>query len=179
MKKIILPVLFILTMTCIGICLSAADKAVEKRIPNKKTEKGREIAISPPPFSAGIFPCTECHSGMPVNYNRRALTEEHANIVFTHDEKNRWCLDCHSAGNRDFLHLASGRLVSFQESYKLCGQCHGPKLRDWEKGVHGKRSGYWNGEKKYLLCVHCHNPHSPAFNPLQPMPPPVRQENIR
>ena len=80
--------------------------------------------------------------------------------------------------HRDSLKLASGKLLSFKESYKLCGQCHGEKLRDWKVGVHGKRTGYWNGKKEYLLCVHCHSPHSPRFKPLSPEPPPVRQEDI-
>jgi hypothetical protein len=30
-------------------------------------------------------------------------------------------------------------------------------------GVHGKRIGRWDGEKTYLLCVSCHNPHTPRF----------------
>jgi hypothetical protein len=46
-------------------------------------------------------------------------------------------------------------------------------------GIHGKRTGSWNGAKQYLLCVHCHNPHSPHFAPLKPMPPPTRPENIK
>ena len=74
--------------------------------------------------------------------------------------------------NRDMLHSASGKLIDFSESYKLCGQCHGPKLRDWKAGIHGRRTGQWNGEKQYLLCAHCHNPHSPKFPQLKPEPAP-------
>ena len=37
--------------------------------------------------------------------------------------------------------------MSFAESYVLCGQCHGEKLRDWRAGVHGRRTGQWNGHK--------------------------------
>lgn len=159
--------------------LLSDDSGRKKPLENKKTGVQKEFAVKAPPFSPGIFPCNECHSGMPVNYTRRTLSEEHGNIVLKHDEKNRWCLDCHSAQNRNFLHLASGKLVSFDESFKLCGQCHGPKLRDWEKGVHGKRTGSWNGKKDYLLCVHCHDPHAPKFKSLKPLPPPVRQENIK
>ncbi len=36
--------------------------------------------------------------------------------------------------------------------------------------------GYWNGAKSYLLCAHCHNPHAPAFKPIEPLPPPVRPQ---
>ena len=140
------------------------------------TEEG--IEVPRPPFSKDIFPCSDCHSDMDVNPERRELVEEHTNIVLHHDEKNRWCLDCHNANDRDKLHLASGALVEFSESYKLCGQCHGEKMRDWRAGVHGKRTGHWRGEKRYLLCVHCHNPHSPRFEPIEPEPSPKQPEEL-
>jgi len=137
-------------------------------------EAGLRPEVPPPPFSEGIFPCSSCHADLPVNRTRRTLTEMHDDIVLTHDEEHRWCLDCHDAVNRDSLHLASGELVSFDESYRLCGQCHGEKLRDWRAGVHGRRTGYWNGPKQYLLCAHCHNPHQPRFKPIAPKPAPRR-----
>ena len=134
-----------------------------------------KIEVPPPPFSKGAFPCTECHEPeIEVNTQRRELVSAHKEIVLHHDEEHRWCLDCHSATNRDKLHLASGELVDFTESYRLCGQCHGDKYRDWRAGVHGRRSGDWNGHKTYLLCVHCHSSHAPAFQPLTPEPPPKR-----
>lgn len=133
------------------------------------------IEVPPPPLSDGIFPCTQCHGpDLPPNRARRVLTDMHDDIVLRHDEEHRWCLDCHDAGNRDVLHLASGEPVPFSESYRLCGQCHGDKLRDWRAGVHGRRSGEWNGKKTYLLCAHCHNPHQPRFARLAPKPAPKR-----
>ncbi len=136
-----------------------------------------EIAVSPPPFSDGIFPCNDCHAFQKPNPVRRTLTwHEDITEIFNHDSKNRWCLDCHDLNNRDSLRLASGKLLDFKESYKLCGQCHGDKLRDWKVGVHGKRTGYWNGPKQYYLCVSCHNPHSPKFKPIKPEPPPFRED---
>jgi hypothetical protein len=132
------------------------------------------LEVPPPPFSDGIFPCTNCHASMLANRTRRALSEMHTDIVLKHDEEHRWCLDCHDADNRDVLHLASGERVTFEESYRLCGQCHGEKLRDWRAGVHGRRTGDWNGHKTYLLCAHCHNPHQPRFRALAPKPAPKR-----
>jgi len=146
------------------------------------SSQNNEIAVSPPPFSDEyIFPCSECHAYQETNTVRRELVDMHAEITeeFDHDSENRWCFDCHSATSRDSLKLASGKLIKFEESYKLCGQCHGDKLRDWKVGVHGKRTGEWNGQKNYLLCVHCHNPHSPAFKKITPEPPPVRQEDLK
>jgi len=134
------------------------------------------VEVPPPPFSDGIFPCSDCHNpkDLPPNPRRRQLTDAHDDIVLKHDEEHRWCLDCHDADNRDRLHLASGAPVPFEESYRLCGQCHGEKYRDWRAGVHGRRVGLWNGPKKYLLCVHCHSPHQPRFKALAPKPAPLR-----
>jgi len=130
------------------------------------------LDVPAPPFSDGIFPCSNCHAGMPVDRTRRNLEAMHTDIVLKHDETHRWCLDCHDATNRDFLHLASGERVPFEESYRVCGQCHGEKLRDWRAGVHGRRTGNWNGAKGYLLCANCHNPHQPRFHALAPKPAP-------
>jgi hypothetical protein len=99
--------------------------------------------------------------------------------IINHNEEERWCLDCHNPDDRDVLRLASGRLVSFEESYYLCGQCHGTIFRDWKAGIHGRRTGEWNGVKTYRLCVHCHNPHQPRFKPITPKPPPVKPKNIK
>lgn len=132
--------------------------------------------VPAPPFSEGIFPCTGCHdSSLEPNPERRELGM-HTEIVLQHDEEHRWCLDCHDLNDRDSLRLASGAKLPFTESYRLCGQCHGTQYRDWRSGIHGKRTGYWNGSKQYLLCVNCHSPHSPRFAALAPLPPPVRPQ---
>jgi hypothetical protein len=133
-----------------------------------------EFPVPRPPFSEGIFPCSNCHAGMETNPKRRVLKEAHEDIRLKHAEQSRWCLDCHDAANRDRLRLANGDHVEFTESYVLCGQCHGIQYRDWKAGIHGKRTGHFDGKKEYLLCVHCHNPHEPRFKPLKPMPPPFK-----
>jgi len=138
---------------------------------------GLAIPVPGPPLTEGLYPCSACHADMPTNPVRRVV-DAHGDIVLHHDEENRWCLDCHDAKNRDRLRLASGALIEFTESYKLCGQCHGTQYRDWKSGIHGKRTGYWNGAKRYLLCVHCHSPHSPAFKAMKPLPPPLRPQYL-
>jgi hypothetical protein len=136
--------------------------------------------VPAPPFTPGIYPCTTCHDpSLAVNTERRALRRPHEDIQLHHDEEHRWCLDCHNAQNRDVLRSASGEPIPFAESYRLCGQCHGIQYRDWKTGVHGKRTGEWNGRKDYLLCVHCHNPHSPKFKSVKPLPPPSRPKLAR
>lgn len=113
---------------------------------------------------------------MEVNLERRVLEEMHDDIALDHGSKERWCFDCHNPDDRDRLRLASGESIDFDESYRLCGQCHGTIYRDWRQGIHGRREGYWNGAKSYLLCAHCHNPHAPRYQPITPLPPPVRPQ---
>ncbi len=129
--------------------------------------------------------CSECHAKRGVadacaTCHRETTEPRHGNIVLRHGGEHRACLDCHHPDDRDLLRLAHGTTVPFEESYRLCGQCHGPQLREWKEGIHGKRTGMWDGEKQYLLCVHCHsNPHAPAIPPMRPLPPPARPEEIR
>lgn len=149
-------------------------------VPPRNPKLEGKIEVPPPDFSEDAFPCTNCHDPeITPNTERRILEMAHDEIVLEHDEEHRWCHDCHSAKDFDKLHLASGELIEFTESYRLCGQCHGDKYRDWRAGVHGRRSGNWDGQKTYLLCVHCHSSHSPRFKPLDPMPAPTRPENLR
>jgi hypothetical protein len=161
--------------------LLAAGTALPAVPPPSPVVDHRDYQAPPPPFSDGIFPCSSCHDPktMPPNTKRRPLEGMHADIELKHGPESRWCLDCHDAQNRDRLHLVNGDRIEFTSSYLLCGQCHGDKLRDWRVGVHGKRTGSWNGAKQYLLCVHCHNPHQPRFKGLKPMPPPVPPEQIK
>ena len=133
-----------------------------------------------PPFSKDIFPCTRCHD-KPEDFNttKRNLTLEHLDIKLVHGPREQWCYGCHNPTDRDVLRLAGGRTVSFLKSYELCGQCHGPKLRDWRLGIHGRRTGCWNGKREYLLCVHCHSPHAPKFKPLTPKPRPKKPTELK
>ena len=157
------------------ITLACPCTAVEPAVMTPIPVDSMVFETPPPPFrDPDIFPCSECHNeDQPPDPEPRVLEDMHDEIVLRHDQEHRWCLDCHDAENRDRLRLANGTLVRFEESYRLCGQCHGSKYRDWRAGVHGRRAGDWNGDKLYLLCVHCHDSHEPRFEPLQPMPPPL------
>ena len=182
-NKILFILFSLVLFVIIGCNKSKMGEKEEQKYKEEEIQKEekiiQEIAVSRPPFTEGIFPCSECHAEMETNPVRRELgMHDEIDANFTHDEENRWCLDCHDANNRDSLKLASGKLLDFKESYKLCGQCHGDKFRDWKVGVHGKRTGKWNGKKQYLLCANCHDPHSPKFKQIKPEPPPVRQEDI-
>lgn len=181
MNKLLSALLVSLLALGFAAVSTATDKKVAPAVRKaRKVQKAPDFFVTPPPFSEGIFPCSMCHEGLEPNPNRRELTF-HTEIqdIFDHAAEQRWCLDCHNPNNRDRLRLASGKLVTFEESEYLCGQCHGTIFRDWKVGVHGKRTGFWDAKKLYRLCVQCHNPHSPRFKPLMPLPPPVKPGDIK
>jgi len=174
---------FVLLIFVLTLFLSenvlAASETQDEFVPAPAFSKVPDFFVPAPPFSEGIFPCSECHADLEVDETRREL-DFHEEIVLKHAEEQRWCLDCHNPNNRDKLRLANGQVIFFEKSYLLCGrQCHGTIYRDWKAGVHGKRTGHWNGRKQYRLCVHCHNPHDPKFKLLKPLPPPVRPEEMK
>ena len=113
---------------------------------------GQDIQGAVPPFTEGIFPCTQCHDGKTVKLNTtpRKLVDMHDDIVLKHGPNVRWCLDCHSAEHRDLLHLVDGQLIDFSKSYLLLRPVPRGQAARLRVGVHGKRTGEWNGKKQYL-----------------------------
>ena len=107
------------------------------------------------------------------------LSREDSVWTMVHGGGNLWCLDCHDNEDRDKLVRLNGDLLTFNESHLLCGECHGPALRDWERGIHGSTTGYWDmarddGETTVRkLCVDCHLPHNPSFASMMPLKGPV------
>jgi hypothetical protein len=117
--------------------------------------------------------CMDCHEiidGKPRNEDLL----QHKNIHMDHGLNGR-CINCHDPKDRDKLILRDGKNVGYSQSPLLCAQCHGTTYRQWQRKVHGKTLGYWDsskGEAKTLLCVECHNPHSPRYAPMTPLPAP-------
>lgn len=178
MKRYHLPVLALGLLWLAGVTIACGSSETGLPPTRFATVDTGLLTVGPPPFTPGIFPCSRCHARLITNPTWRKLVWAHTEIELRHNEKNRWCLDCHSVEDRDRLHLASGQLIEFAESYRLCGQCHGTKRRDWEAGEHGKRLGSWSGKKEYLLCASCHDPHHPRFAPMAPLPPPALPEEL-
>jgi hypothetical protein len=129
------------------------------------------------------FDCYGCHDKKkpPVlrfdANNILVVPEEHKNIVMGHGTHNRnnLCYNCHNESNLETLQIRDGHEVKFSESSQLCGSCHGPTIRDWEAGAHGRTSGYWDrskGDMRRLYCANCHNPHAPRIPTRVPAPGP-------
>ncbi|PCJ16197.1 MAG: hypothetical protein COB02_16745 [Candidatus Cloacimonadota bacterium] len=114
--------------------------------------------------------CMSCHRTVDKNFKKRTLIGEHEKLKVNHGDM--WCFSCHDQTNRNKLKLIDGSLVDSKDVVQVCAQCHGMVKRDWDAGVHGKRTGYWNGEKEVLACIKCHDPHQPPFAPMKPFSPP-------
>ena len=129
------------------------------------------------------FDCYACHEkGKPpplrFDTNQNIIVaKEHPDIVMGHGRHNRNnnCFNCHDDTNLERFQARDGRELKFADSTQLCGSCHGPTLRDWEAGAHGRISGDWDrslGPITRKDCVNCHNPHSPRFPGRKPAPGP-------
>jgi len=173
------------------------------------TARGRSLAdapkftVIPRKENLAKYPCTKCHDNSFVDRRVRPLVEEHKDLVFDHGGGRFWCYEsCHSGRNIDSLVSLRGRPVDYDESYKVCGQCHSQREKDWHFGGHGKRAGAWNvaseipltaaellvtererigtwrDERTRLNCTGCHDAHSPSIKPFKPNPPPGLRRGV-
>lgn len=122
------------------------------------------------------YKCSECHTEIKSPTRQQDMQGEHKAIydAFDHGLNTR-CINCHHQTDRNAYVDHDGEPIPAEQPARLCAKCHGPTYRDWEAGVHGRSNGYWKasmGEKKRLLCVQCHDPHSPKFKPMTPDPAP-------
>lgn len=145
----------------------AADTHLDKTPP--RATKGLDLV------KAGwTYNCMECHRLFPArwHYDDRPFNE-HKDIRLEHGN-NRFCLNCHHPTNRNVWVDYDGSEIPQANVVNLCAKCHGTIYRDWEAGVHGRKNGHWNvamGESTKLRCIQCHDPHSPKFKAMEPLPP--------
>ena len=126
------------------------------------------------------YGCHEKNKPPPIRYDlnhKIIIPKEHSDIVMGHGahDRNNLCYNCHNEQNLLTLQVRDGREVGFDNIPQLCGSCHGPNLRDWEAGAHGRTSGYWDrnlGAMQRLSCANCHNPHAPRIPTREPAPGP-------
>lgn len=121
-----------------------------------------------------FYPCSQCHEHWQTNEEPRALAPVHE-VSLKHGDGRLWCLVCHDPKDRDSLRTVREGKVDFNDAWKVCGQCHSNRQKDWYYGAHGKRVYDWQGEPVRYNCTHCHNPHRPPFMQRKPQPiPPIR-----
>lgn len=114
-----------------------------------------------------LVECSICHGTRTPNFNNRYATDLkdfHKGVQVAHGTVT--CLSCHHPDDYQSLRLADGTRVEFENVMQLCGQCHGPQLRDYQRGAHGGMSGYWDlsqGPQFKNNCVDCHQAHHPKF----------------
>lgn len=121
--------------------------------------------------------CGTCHATRPPNFQTALSTDLdvfHQGLNMAHGSLS--CLSCHDFGNYDRFRLAGGASVDQESVMKLCAQCHGPQMRDYNHGAHGGMSGHWDlskGGRVRNSCLACHDPHSPKFQGAAPALPPL------
>jgi hypothetical protein len=128
-----------------------------------------------------LYPCNMCHNLRKLNTTVRKFVvapppdgAPHAGVL-RHGKGQMWCLDCHMPKDRQWLRTLNGAKVDFDDSPRVCGQCHSARYRDWAFGGHGKRVANWTGDREIYACTHCHDPHVPKLIKREPAkPPPVR-----
>jgi predicted CXXCH cytochrome family protein len=128
--------------------------------------------------------CAECHppsDPVKIQYDDNGalvMPKAHARLLMMahgRNFRNENCYNCHDRDQLDQLHSADGAKLKFEQATLLCAGCHGTTYRDWQAGVHGRTSGYWDrkaGPIKREQCASCHDPHAPAFTGIIPMPGP-------
>jgi len=130
-----------------------------------------EVNAIPRKDQLSFYPCDQCHASMEPNPKIRPLEIFHF-FELEHGQGKIWCLTCHNFENRNYLTTLLDEPVDFDESHIVCGSCHSNRHKDWNFGVHGKRTENWQGERNQYNCTHCHDPHSPAIEPRAPKPAP-------
>jgi hypothetical protein len=119
--------------------------------------------------------CARCHGGNPEEKSAgEAKDSKKTNFRHIKEPMRELTLFWSGGSSRP---RPDNRVIMFAFDY--CGQCHATIYRDWKAGIHGKRTGRWNGEKEYRICLKCHNPHSPKFRQLEPEPPPLKPRQIK
>ncbi|MCD8399989.1 cytochrome c family protein [Tenacibaculum finnmarkense] len=133
------------------------------------TENGITFSIPDRKGAIKSYACTECHSKPLQKMQEKDIKKAHWNIKLNHADANTMsCTTCHNGNNMDNLKSITGHAIDFNNSYKLCSQCHQKQYKDWTGGAHGKRIGSWAPPRASMTCVNCHNPHSPGFDTRWP-----------
>lgn len=120
--------------------------------------------------------CATCHDNREPDFTTvsgTSLSEFHKGLAYDHGDQT--CLSCHNADDYNTLRRADGRSLELHQSMELCAQCHVSQHRDYQDGLHGGMTGYWDltrGGRQRNSCIDCHDAHHPKFPTLTPVFPP-------
>lgn len=114
--------------------------------------------------------CPICHGWRKSNPEVRQLNRPHNDKSAILKHGPLWCLDCHDANGPNKLNVRGSKEIAFDSMQELCGTCHQRQIAAYKFGAHGKRVGSWQGERRYMRCSGCHNPHAPAIPAFKPSP---------
>ncbi len=152
-----------------------AEEVVVPLVPPPSEVLTDDVRVTPRTMQLANYPCMECHQH--VNAVRPGYPDHkqpHRNMHFDHMRTLGVCSSCHPPTNYDKLWLLDKTMIPFDESYRVCGQCHAEKFRDWGLNIHGKQIGSWQRNKVRTTCVACHPPHAPRFPQMKADAAPVR-----
>ncbi|TPV96991.1 MAG: hypothetical protein B7733_01870 [Myxococcales bacterium FL481] len=152
--------------------LASCGSETQARQPREQDLPAPRVTLSAREGKLEHFPCQQCHDKIDSDGQPPPGPPKHPGLRFAHFQGVTNCYTCHHRSNRDQLTLLAGGTASFDESHRLCGQCHSEKRNDWEIGAHGKHVGGWRGERQRLACTDCHDPHAPARGTVTAAPGP-------
>ncbi len=137
--------------------IEVTENEITFRIPERK---GEIVSYS----------CTDCHNKPLTQMGGEEIKKAHWNIELNHANSSTLnCTSCHNGENMDHLKSLTGESIDFNNSYKLCAQCHQQEYKDWAGGAHGKRIESWASPRVSMTCVQCHNPHEPHIKSKWPV----------
>lgn len=148
---------------------AAKGAAEEARAPARRVSS---VQLARREEGTALFPCNSCHAHIEPTRGPPPVVGKHRRMVFDHFEGITDCFLCHDKDDMNRLRLLSDDELSFNDSHRLCGQCHGEKLRDFELGAHGKVVGSWRGSRYRYTCADCHDPHRPRPPQVVALPAP-------
>lgn len=146
-----------------------SDKFLEELHTIEITEGSHTFLIPERKSQIQSYACTECHTDDLDKIKGKEVQKGHWNITLKHANENTMnCVTCHNGDDMDNLKSLTGTKIDFNNSYKICSQCHSKQFEDWKGGAHGKRIASWAPPRASMTCVNCHNPHSPSFESRWP-----------
>jgi len=141
------------------------------------------VIVRSPKAKMKFYPCSSCHrpsaslSEFQLTARGQRQGNVHRKMEFKHMPEVKECFMCHGHQNPDTLVLLDGQKIEHEQVPLLCGQCHGLKKGEWEKGLHGRLEGNFQTQKIKPMCIECHDAHKPKFPKFKAFPPPARPGN--